>query len=112
MDGDARACIAGDDTQEIFLAHQPILDIRQNIVAHELLFRSGNHGHGGINDDMCASATVILNTFSHLGAERVLGKQRGFINVSTELLMSDMLELLPRDQIVLERWNRWPQPVA
>lgn len=90
------------ETQDIFLAHQPILDERQNIVAYELLFRSGNHGTSKVTDDMAASATVMLNTFSHFGAERIIGQHYGFINVNTEMLMSDMLELLPRDQIVLE----------
>jgi EAL and modified HD-GYP domain-containing signal transduction protein len=90
------------ETQDIFLAHQPIMDANQNTVAYELLFRSGNHGASGVTDDMAASAAVILNTFSHFGAERVIGRNLGFININTELLMSDMLELLPHDQIVLE----------
>lgn len=90
------------ETQDIFLAHQPILDIHQNIAAYELLFRSGDHGACTVTDDMAASATVILNTFGHFGTERIIGRHRGFINVSTGLLMSDMLELLPHDQIVLE----------
>lgn len=93
---------AMSETQDIFLAHQPILDIHQNIAAYELLFRSGHHGACTVTDDMAASATVILNTFGHFGTERILGRHRGFINVSTELLMSDLLELLPHDQIVLE----------
>ncbi|MEN6587940.1 MAG: EAL domain-containing protein [Sulfuricella sp.] len=88
--------------EDIFLAHQPILDTNQNIVAYELLFRSGDHGSCSVSDDMAASATVIINTFSHFGAEKVLGQRRGFINVNTSLLMSDMIELLPRDQVVLE----------
>ncbi|MBZ0105601.1 MAG: EAL domain-containing protein [Sulfuricella denitrificans] len=90
------------ETQEIFLAHQPIMDTNQNTVAYELLFRSGNFGVSGVTDDMAASAAVILNTFSHFGAEKVIGQHLGFININTELLMSDMLELLPHDQIVLE----------
>jgi EAL and modified HD-GYP domain-containing signal transduction protein len=94
--------MAMSETQDIFLAHQPIMDERQNIVAYELLFRSGNHGTSKVTDDMAASATVMLNTFSHFGAERIIGQHYGFINVNTEMLMSDMLELLPRDQIVLE----------
>lgn len=95
--------IGESKTQEdIFLAHQPILDANQNIVAYELLFRSGDHGSCSVADDMAASATVIINTFNHFGTEKVLGQRRGFINVNASLLMSDMIELLPRDQVVLE----------
>lgn len=90
------------ETQDIFLAHQPIMDANQNIFAYELLFRSGNIGTSNVTDDTAASAAVILNTFSHFGAEKVIGQHSGFININTELLMSDMLELLPHDQIVLE----------
>lgn len=100
--GISRPVMATSGTQDIFLAHQPILDINQNIVAYELLFRSGHQGSCHVSDDMSASAAVILNTFSHFSTERVLGRHHGFINISTELLMSDMLELLPRDQVVLE----------
>lgn len=99
---DIKSILAESETQDIFLAHQPILDTKQNIVAYELLFRSGNHILSGVTDDIVASAAVITNTFSHFGAERVIGRHHGFINVNTELLISDMLELLPSDQIVLE----------
>jgi EAL and modified HD-GYP domain-containing signal transduction protein len=36
------------------------------------------------------------------GIDAALGKHTGFINVSSELLMSDVLELLPQQRIVLE----------
>lgn len=87
---------------EFFLGRQPILDVRQDVVAYELLFRSGQTAMAGVTDDMLATATVIINTISQLGIDTVLDKQNGFINVSYELLMSDMLELLPRERMVLE----------
>lgn len=87
---------------EFFLGRQPILNERQSVVAYELLFRSGQTAAAGVTDDMLATATVIINTISQIGIDTVLDKQSGFINVSYELLMSDMLELLPRDRIVLE----------
>ncbi len=90
------------ESQDIFMAHQPILDKSQNVVAYELLFRSGLVTSSGVTDDMAATASVIVNTFSHFGAQRVIGAHHGFINVSTDLLMSDMLELLPSNQVVLE----------
>ncbi len=88
--------------QEIFLGRQPILDRNQNLIAYELLFRSGFTADAGVIDDISASASVIVNAYAELGLENVLGKQRGFINVNAELLMSDMIRLLPRNQVVLE----------
>ena len=88
--------------QEIFLGRQPILDRNENLVAYELLFRSGHTAFAGVTDDASASASVIINAYAELGLENVLGKQRGFINVNAELLMSDMIHLLPKKQVVLE----------
>lgn len=88
--------------QEIFLGRQPILDRNQYPVAHELLFRSGHTAHAGVIDGVSASASVIVNTYAELGIQNVLGKQRGFINVNAELLMSDLIHLLPKSQVVLE----------
>ncbi|MBD3812248.1 MAG: EAL domain-containing protein [Betaproteobacteria bacterium] len=88
--------------QNIFLARQPILDRNQRIVAYELLFRAGNTSGAAVTDDMQATASVIHHAFSEMGVQTVLGSQLGFINVSADMLLSDMIELLPRAQVVLE----------
>jgi EAL and modified HD-GYP domain-containing signal transduction protein len=87
---------------QIYLGRQPILDAKQATVAYELLFRSGNSVAANVTDDLLASANVIINTISQFGIDQVLGSHLGFINVSYELLMSDMIELLPPGNIVLE----------
>jgi EAL and modified HD-GYP domain-containing signal transduction protein len=86
----------------IFLGRQPILDRNQRIVAYELLFRAGDTAGVTVVDDMQATASVIHHAFSEMGVQTVLGTQLGFINVSADMLMSDLLELLPRTQVVLE----------
>lgn len=87
---------------QIYLGRQPILDDKQITVAYELLFRSGKSIAANVTDDLMASANVIINTISQFGIDHVLGSHLGFINVSYELLMSDMIELLPPSNIVLE----------
>lgn len=89
-------------TQDIFLGRQPILDREQRIVAYELLFRSANTSSVTVSDDMQATASVIQHAFSEMGVQTVLGKQLGFINFSVDMLLSDLVELLPRTQVVLE----------
>ncbi len=88
--------------QELFLGRQPILDRNENLAAFELLFRSGHFNGAKIEDDVFASATVINHAFSELGVEAVLGKHPGFINLSTPLILSDVIELLPKSKVVLE----------
>lgn len=87
---------------EVYLGRQPILDHAQNVVAYELLFRSGQNTTSGVTDDLLASSNVIINTISEFGINSILGGRSGFLNVSYALLMSDALELLPREQMVLE----------
>lgn len=88
--------------EQIFLGRQPILDKQGSIAAFELLFRSGTLNRASFVDGSVATATVINHAFVDLGIEAVLGDHRGFINFDTALLMSDLVELLPRDKIVIE----------
>ena len=88
--------------EEVFLGRQPILDRNQNLVAFELLFRAGQINEANVTNNVHASASVMVNAYGQLGIQRVLGQQRGFINISTELLMSDAILLLPSNHIVLE----------
>ncbi|HNB01917.1 MAG TPA: HDOD domain-containing protein [Nitrosomonas sp.] len=86
-----------------FLGRQPILDRNQNLVAFELLFRQEETEESiNIKNDLSASANVIINAYCQLGIQNVLGKQRGFINANPELVMSDIISLLPSKHVVLE----------
>ena len=58
-----------EQTHELFLGRQPILDRNQNLAAFELLFRSGHFNGAQIEDAVFASATVINHAFSELGVE-------------------------------------------
>ena len=86
-----------------FLGRQPILDRNQNLVAFELLFRQeGTEEATNVTNDLSASANVIINAYCQLGIENVLGRQRGFINADPDLVMSDIISLLPSKHVVLE----------
>ena len=87
---------------DVFLGRQPILDREQQLVAYELLFRSGQQNFASFNDGRAATATVIRNLFSELSIGDVLGKFRGYINMDEDMLFSDALELLPTESVVLE----------
>jgi len=89
--------------QEMLLARQPIVDRNENQVAFELLFRSPkNRIESGVVDDTHATAQVMLNAFGEMGIAEVLGTNKGFINVDAIFLHSDLIDLLPRQQVVIE----------
>lgn len=87
---------------EFFIGRQSILDRDQNLAGFELLFRSSQKNSAQFLDNVTATCSVINHAFNELGFQTVLGKHRGFINVNDQMLMDDMLELLPKDQVVIE----------
>jgi len=90
-------------SKEIFLGRQPILDDRQNLVAYELLFRSSaSINMANMQGIHKASEDVIINALCDFGDQDVLGKHKGFINVEPGFLMTDTIELLPKDRVVIE----------
>ena len=88
--------------QEIFIGRQPILDREQRMFAYELLFRSGRQNFAQVSDDTTATATVLSHAITELGLEAALGPYFGFINLDARMLMSEVLEMLPREKFVLE----------
>ena len=87
---------------EFFLGRQPIVGRNSELFAYELLFRSGMQNAAVILDDVIATATVIKHVFCSLGMQSAIGDKFGFINVSEGMLMSDIVEALPRERVVLE----------
>jgi len=86
----------------IYLARQSILDRNQELYAFELLFRSGEANAAHFTDGTIATATVMQHVLNEFGLDSVLGKFKGFINLDETMLMSDLIELLPKDRVVLE----------
>jgi len=83
-----------------YVARQPILDQRGKVHGYELLFRAGLEA-AFTGDQLQATRTVLDNTVL-FGFERLTGGLTGFINCSEEALLSDLVEILPKQQAVLE----------
>ena len=92
----------GASSEKFFLGRQPILDRKQEIVGYELLFRSADMDHAVFESHSHASSNVITHALASFGMNEVLCGKFGFINVHLGLLLSEMLELLPIGQTVLE----------
>lgn len=86
----------------IYLARQSILDRQQELYAFELLFRSDEANAARFTDGTMATATVMQHVLNEFGLDSVLGKFKGFINLDETMLMSDIVELLPKERVVLE----------
>lgn len=88
--------------EKFFLGRQPILNRSQEIIGYELLFRAAEKNVAEFESYSYASANVITGVLSNFGIDEVLGGKLGFVNVHLGLLLSEMLELLPLRNTVLE----------
>lgn len=89
--------------QRFFIGRQPILNRKKELYGYELLFRAaGHHQTAQFESQAQASASVISSALSDFGLQDILGDKFGFLNITSHVLHSEMLELLPVEQAVLE----------
>jgi c-di-GMP phosphodiesterase len=83
-----------------FLARQPILDGRREVIGYELLFRTGweNYFSGGRDD----AARQTLDNYLYMGIESLANNGLAFVNCTREALMGRLVTLLPPKSTVLE----------
>jgi EAL and modified HD-GYP domain-containing signal transduction protein len=87
--------------RNFYLARQPMLDRNQALFGYELLFRNTPANSAEIDTDLAATAGVLAHA-AQLGLPRAVGDATAFLNVDTEVLMSDIFAFLPRERTVLE----------
>lgn len=87
---------------EVFVARQPIFDVRQKVFAYELLFRVGKEAaFNGLDGDE-ATSEVICRSFFAIGIDNMTGGKRAFINFTGNLLIKEIPQLLPKEIVVVE----------
>jgi hypothetical protein len=84
-----------------YMARQPILDREGQTHAYEVLFRSGRRNFYSACDPDAASCSVI-DLFLHLGFDPLSDGLVAFINCTRNILLCDVITLLPRDQVIVE----------
>ena len=87
---------------DVFLGRQPILDRQQKLVAYELLFRGSGSDKASVDDGHLATAQVVARAFGEFSLGDVLGPYKAHINATPDFVLSDAVELLPGEKIVLE----------
>ncbi|WP_342559286.1 HDOD domain-containing protein [Metasolibacillus sp. FSL K6-0083] len=87
---------------EVFVGRQPIFNANKQIIAYELLYRNKNlTAFPMINEDV-ATIKVLINSFLHIGAEKITQGKPVFINFTENLLESSIDQLLKSSQVVIE----------
>ena len=90
------------NTVEVLLARQPILDVRQKVYGYELLYRSAGADSYDGSDAGRATGTVLANALCVLGLDRVTGGRPAFINFPEGLLDGDFVSALSPESVVIE----------
>lgn len=86
---------------QIFVARQPIFDIKKKVNAYELLFRSSlQSSKADFDDPDQASLSVIADGFSM--ATSLSSKKPFFINFPKNLILNESVLALPPEQCVVE----------
>ncbi|MCW8838383.1 MAG: EAL domain-containing protein, partial [Thiovulaceae bacterium] len=89
----------------VYIARQPIVTDEKKIYGYELLFRSiENDGleSAQFGDGTIASTRVAVNTLNHIGLDKVVGDELAFINIDSDLILTDAILSVPKDRFVLE----------
>lgn len=87
---------------EAFIARQPIFNRNKQVVAYELLFRSGPENVFRHHDQDAATSKVISNAFLLFGLDQLTAGKKAFINFTRKLLVEDYFRMLPKAEVVIE----------
>ncbi len=88
--------------RSIFIGRQPIYDRKLHVYAYELLYRSGEENSAGLPDGDTATSQVILNAFTEIGIENLVGEHLAFINLTRGFIIGDNPLPLAQGKVVLE----------
>lgn len=89
---------------DIYIGRQPIYDVKLNVVAYELLFRSGQVNQADVIDGDSATANVIVNAITEIGMDQLVGPHRAFVNLTHNHILQMAEQPMPelKDRLVLE----------
>jgi len=87
---------------ELFVARQPIFDVRTKVVAYELLYRSGAVPSFDGSEENTATAKVISASFYSPAGREIMGHKPVFINFPRALLVGGGGTILPPGEVVIE----------
>ncbi len=89
---------------DLLVGRQPIFNRNNESIAYELLYRSVQSGNasGVTTNGDYATTQVLLNTFSEIGLDNIVGTGFAFINFTRNFLVGKYPIQLPPDRVVVE----------
>lgn len=90
------------DAEVLHFGRQAIVSAAGDPQAYELLYREAGRNWANVLDDTAATAHVIARALGDTGLDWTLRKHAGFVNLGRQLLLDDLLLLVPPGHFVLE----------
>ncbi|MCM3161139.1 EAL and HDOD domain-containing protein [Metabacillus litoralis] len=87
---------------EVFVARQPIFNIKEEVFAYELLYRGSKENIFPDIDGDLATTEVIINSFLNIGIHDLSEGKRCFVNFTDSLLKSRVPTFFNPSSIVIE----------
>ena len=88
--------------KDVYIGRQPIYGRSLDVVAYELLFRGADVDHADFAEGDRATSQVILNAFTEIGLDRVVGERFAFLNLTRGFITGEYPLPVPNDRVVLE----------
>lgn len=86
----------------VYIARQPIFDVEGNIFAYELLYRDTQENHVNVQNNMHATARVLVNALNYIGLQTLTEGKIAFIKVDDKAIMDDIIFSISPHHFVLE----------
>jgi len=88
---------------DVFLARQPIFNRNKQVVAYEILYRSGTKNTYDIEmDGDKATASVVIDALINFGIKKLTSDKMAYINFTKKLLLDDLHTLFETDALTIE----------
>ena len=88
---------------EVFLGRQPIFNAKKQVVAYEILYRSGNHNAYDVTiDGDTATTSVVIDALLNFGVTKLTSGRRVYINFTKKLIMDNLPTLFNPKELVIE----------
>ncbi|MBN2870742.1 MAG: EAL domain-containing protein [Campylobacterales bacterium] len=87
----------------VYVARQPIFDEKGQIFAYELLYRNtGDSNIAEVDDNLHATARVLVNTLNYIGLDTLTRGHPAFIKVDGAILRDDIIDAISPAYFILE----------
>jgi len=87
---------------KIYLGRQAIYDTKMDVFAYELLYRGSESNVSNVVDGDSATSSVITNSITMFGLEKLTEGKRAFINFTKNLIMDEMPHVFDKSAVVVE----------